>query len=101
MIETNPITQDYHSTPRTKTVPWTAKGLKITRLRMLSDQGFPFWDVSYCHGVLNGEPVTVALPFHQLPKRGRNKAIVEYAKRDNVYAKGLGILNDFVISTLC
>jgi hypothetical protein len=43
-------------------VPWTTKGLKITRLRMLSDPGFPFWDVSYCHGVVNGEPVEVSLP---------------------------------------
>ena len=82
-------------------VPWTAKGLKITRLRLLSDLGFPFWDVSYCHGVLNGEPVEVMLPFDQLPKRGRNKAIVNHAIKDGVYAKGLGILSPLVQSTLC
>lgn len=95
---------EYHSNVTsniTKTVPWTTKGLKITRLRMLSDPGFPFWDVSYCHGTLNGEPVEVSLPFDQLPKRGRNKAIVQHAIKDGVYAKGLGILNPMVQSTLC
>ena len=82
-------------------VPWTAEGLKITRLRLLSDPGFPFWDVSYCHGVLNGEPVEVMLPFDQLPKKNRNRAIVKYAIKDGVYAKGLGILSPLVVSTLC
>ena len=82
-------------------VPWTAEGLKITRLRLLSDIGFPFWDVSYCHGVINGEPVEVMLPFDQLPKKNRNRAIVKYAIKNGVYAKGLGILSPLVQSTLC
>ena len=50
------------------TVDWTVDGLEITRLRLLSDPGFPFWDVSYCHGVLNGRHVNVRLPFSDLPK---------------------------------
>ena len=82
-------------------VPWTAQGLKITRLRLLSDPGFPFWDVSYCHGVINGEPVEVMLPFDQLPKRGMNRTIVQYAIKDGIYAKGFGILSPLVVSTLC
>lgn len=82
-----------------KSVCWTAPGLRVTRLRLLSDPGFPFWDVSYCQGELNGEPVTVLLPFSQLPKRGYRKAIVEWAKTEGVYALRLGILEN--ISTLC
>lgn len=90
----------YHEARRgAKTVPWTAKGLKVTRFRLLSDPGFPMWDVSYCHGELNGKPVDVSLPFFQLPKYGWKKAIVEHAKRDGVFAKGLGILDN--ISSLC
>lgn len=84
-----------------KQVPWNTRGLRVTRLRLLSDPGFPFWEVSYCHGVLNGEPVSVILPFCELPKRGRNRAIVNYAKKDKVYAHGLGILSPLVQSTLC
>ncbi|MGW8177561.1 MAG: hypothetical protein ACWGQW_02030 [bacterium] len=81
-----------------KTVYWDAPGLKITRLRLLSDPGFPVWDVSYCHGELNGKPVDVQLPFFQLPKRGMLKYIVAMAKKDKVFAKGTGIFG--CISTL-
>jgi len=89
-----------HMRSITRTVYWTTPGLKVTRLRLLSDPGFPFWDVSYCHGILpDGEAVEVELPFYQLPKRGYKRAIVDCAKRDKVYAAGMGILTN--ISTLC
>jgi hypothetical protein len=32
-----------------ETVNWTEPGLTITRFRLLSDPGFPFWDISYVH----------------------------------------------------
>jgi hypothetical protein len=110
-VETNPIPADYHEvvTHRIeRTVDWTEPGLKILRLRLLSDPGFPMWDVSYCHGVLDGEPVSVQLPFSQLKKkaahygRGYDKSImtqiVDYAKADGIFAKNLGIFD--AISTL-
>lgn len=80
-------------------VDWTTPGLKVTRLRLLSDPGHPEWDVSYCHGMLAGEHVDVQLPFSNLPKRGYLAEIIKHAKRDRVFAKGLGILDN--ISTLC
>lgn len=83
----------------TRTVSWDTPGLKVHRLRLLSDPGLPWWDVSYCTGCVNGEHVNVELPFSQLPKRGMRAAIVKYAKRYNVYARGMGILDN--ISTLC
>ena len=86
-----------------ETLSWDdARLAKITRLRLVSDPGFPAWDLSYCHGVdVDGNPVEVELPFSQLPKgKGRiQKAIIAHAKRDGVFAKGLGIFNS--ISTLC
>ena len=77
-------------------VSWKDKDLaKITRLRLLSDPGYPVWDVSYCFGQLrSGASVRVDLPFSQLPKRNVVGAILQYAKRDGVYAKGLGILDN-------
>ena len=81
------------------TVPWNTKGLRVTRLRLLSDPGLPWWDVSYCHGRLDGEDVDVELPFDQLPKFKMRTAIVNYAKKEGVFARGLGILDN--ISTLC
>ena len=77
---------------REDTVCWTTKGLKITRFRVVSDPGFPAWDVSYCTGTLaDGTKVWVELPFSQIPKRSWKTFIVNEAKREGVYAKGLGI----------
>ena len=47
----------------------------------------------------DGTLVRVDLPFHQLPKRTWKSAIIEAAKRDRVFAKGLDIFN--AVSTLC
>jgi len=90
---------DYHAIRKgCRTLPWTTPGLRITRLRLLSDPGYPMWDVSYCDGMLGDEPVKVELPFSDLPKRNMMAAIIKYAKDDKVYAKGLGIFG--AISTL-
>ena len=85
-------------------VGWADPTLKrITRLRLVSDQGCPFWDVSYCWGVLqDGTACRVQLPFGQLP-RGRGKvreAILAHARREGVYAKRTGIFDDGVLSLL-
>ena len=99
--ETNPITKGYHEDYyNAPTVNWDDKRLmKITRLRLLSDVGFPCWDVSYCHGIMkDGTLCRVYLPFSQLPKRGMRQAIVDAAKGDGVYAAGLGVFD--AISTL-
>lgn len=78
---------------------WAEKGLKVTRLRLLTDPGCPFFDVSYCDGQIEGKFVRVNLPFSSLGRRNVAKQIIAYAKADGVYAKGLGILD--CISTLC
>ena len=100
--EINPLNtngQDYHSIDR-ETVDWDDKRLlKIPRFRLLSDPGFPMWDVSYCHGVLKDfTPVIVDLPFNQLPKRNMFGFIIQEATKAKVYAKGLGIFD--ALSTL-
>ena len=81
-----------HSQPDTY---WADPQLKeIFRLRLLSDPGFPWWDVSYCYGKLHdGTVVRVDLPFGQLRKGRELSEIIAAAKEDGVYAKKLGILN--------
>jgi hypothetical protein len=93
-IETNGLVDGpaYHEIDR-ETVDWTERGLKITRLRLLTDPCCPFYDVSYCHGTLNGKPVTVSLPFHQVPKVNPIPFLIDEAKKENVFAKGLGLLD--------
>jgi hypothetical protein len=96
--ETNGLTNgaayhdDFHGAPY---VDWTDRRLRrITRLRLLTDPGFPAWDVSYCHGELvDGSPCRVQLPFDQLPRRGMREAIVKHAIRDGVHAKRLGVFD--------
>ena len=78
-------------------VDWTEPGLEVTRLRLLSDPGFPAWDVSYCHGILKGRHVEVRLPFSQLPKRNMKAVLYKEANKTGVFIKGLFS----AISTLC
>lgn len=87
--------REYHDSrpDNPRKVDWTEPGLKITRLRLLSDPGFPFWDVSYCHGMVGEEHVDVDLPFNQVPKGGFRRFIVERGKRDGVFVKGLGLFD--------
>jgi hypothetical protein len=99
--EINGLPEGYERPLATRTVYWNEPGLRISRLRLLSDPGFPFWDVSYCEGYIGKEFVNVTLPFDSLPKKNKLKAIVDHAKKDKVFAKKIGILNPFVISTLC
>lgn len=86
-----------------RSVDWNDPELdKVVRLRLLTDRDFPAWDVSYCVGrTKSGEYVDVNLPFHQLPKgRGQiQRAILAYAKKDGVFAKGLGLFDGDVVST--
>lgn len=86
------------------TLDWSDPDLaRVTRLRLISDAGFPVWDVSYCDGVTkDGRPCTVQLPFHQIPKgKGAlQRFIIAHAKKDGVYAKGLGLFRGDVLSFL-
>ena len=102
--ETNPLPYShddfYDKEKYAGRVSWGDNRLKrVIRLRLLSDPGHPVWDVSYCHGVLkDGRTCDVELPFLHLPRRGFRRHIVMHAKKDGVFAKRLGILDN--ISTL-
>ncbi len=78
--------------------------VRIDRLRLLGDSdgwAYPFLDVSYCYGTLaDGRHVRVDLGEYTFPKRGLKRALVDCAKRANRYAKGLGLLDDGIISRL-
>jgi|688.fasta_scaffold186882_3 hypothetical protein len=72
---------------------------RITRLRLLGDRDFPFFDLSYCYGELkDGRMCRVTLPFHQLRKARWKSELLEWAKRDRVYAKGLGLFAPDTVS---
>jgi hypothetical protein len=91
--ETNPLDAATDTAIRSAkpnhSVDWTTDGLVIYRLRLLSEPGTPFFDVSYCYGTLNGENVRVRLPFSQLPKRKMKMALYAEAKLTGKFIKGL------------
>ena len=70
---------------------------KITRLRLLGDEGRDRWvSVSYIHATLpTGETVPVR---HELPSMFHfwetKHLLVEWARSANVYGKGLGLLDE-------
>lgn len=68
---------------------------RITRLRMLTERGYPFMDISYCYGVLkDGTPVRVQVTAGGI-RRGRIKAdLIAWARSEGAYAKGLGLLDE-------
>jgi hypothetical protein len=72
---------------------------RIRRLRLLSDPGFPMWDVSYCYGELrDGTKVRVQLPRHQFTKGKLFTELIQMGKQVGVYMKRLGVFDGDVIS---
>jgi hypothetical protein len=71
----------------------------IRRLRLLSDPGFPMWDLSYCWGEMkDGTKVRVQLPRHQFTKGRLFSELIEMGKEEGVYLKRLGVFDHDVIS---
>lgn len=106
--QTNPLTAEHlaardaidHSRPPTDLGdPQLAR---VTRVRLLTDAGFPWYDVSYVYGELrDGTPVTVWLGAGQLRKGHRygiKGVLVDLARTAGRNAKALGLLDDDVIS---
>jgi len=103
--QTNPVTADYH-----KTIDYsdfhTLRALSdagghVSRIRVLADnwggQGY-MCDVSYVHGVLpNGQSVPIAVPLEAgslYGPKGLKSRLIDWAKDEGVYAKGLGMLDE-------
>lgn len=103
--EDNPLIdgQAYHAVERESVQLTDPRLAKVTRLRLLSDRGLPFWDISYTHGVLkDGTPVRIEWPeggFHP-SKRELKRSIVNECKKHGIFAKGLGLLDDGTYSKL-
>jgi len=83
------------------TLDWTDPQLAaITRIRFIGDSWAGPFDLSYCLGKdTDGNQVRVRIPCYQVPGRASaiKRELVEAAKRDGVYLKGLcGDIGDVV-----
>lgn len=93
---------ELHAIKREETVTLGDKRLaRITRLRLIGFcRDYPFWDLSYCYGVLkDGTEVRVQLHAGRITRNWKLD-MINLAKEYGVYAKGLGLLDEDVVSRL-
>lgn len=70
---------------------------RVTRLRLLTDPGCPFFDISYCYGVMkDGRHARIEGGFMPQSLRRRNLKgdLIAWAREEGVNAKRLGLLDD-------
>lgn len=75
-----------------------AEGGKITRVRILTERtyGGTLCDISYIHATLpNGKTVPVRVEVDNLtPRRNLKKAFLDWAQREGVFAKSIGLIDE-------
>lgn len=97
-FEGTQVGPEYHSQVSSETISLrevSDRGGRITRVRILQERGL--CDVSYIHATLaDGSIVRVSPDFDSLcvPRRQMKGNMIEWAKEQGVYAKGLGLLDD-------
>lgn len=68
---------------------------RIVRLRLLTEPGYPYFDISYCYGQLkDGRYVRISGAPLNLGRKTLKRDLIDWAKSEGAYAKGLGLLDD-------
>lgn len=102
VIEYNSITPGYHEIERENGSWYELKKsdrIIAERIRLITDPGFPWFDISYFHLWVNGTPTEFRdFPVIQLPKKGYKKVLIEECQKQGIFVKD--IASDFVISRL-
>jgi hypothetical protein len=95
--ETNPLwtSEVTHETITEEVTLGDPRLDRVTRLRLLTEPGYPFFDISYVYGVLkDGTHVRITgAPMH-LGRKTIKRDLIEWAKEEKAFAKGLGLLDD-------
>lgn len=68
---------------------------RVVRLRLLTEPGYPYFDISYVYGVLkDGTHCRIeGGPMH-LGRKTLKRDLIAWAREEGAYAKGLGLLDD-------
>lgn len=68
---------------------------RVTRLRLLTERGYPYMDISYCHGVLkDGSNVRIQADVNSVSRKSPKAGLIAWAQREGAFAKGLGLLDE-------
>jgi hypothetical protein len=104
--ETNSISEAMHAFRESidysaGAVPLESPDLvKVVRLRLLTEPGYPYVDVSYCYGILrDGTHVRVQMPSMAMPRRWR-EWLVTWGREHHVFVKRLGCFDPDVVSVM-
>lgn len=95
-----PVGHEYHSQVQDELTlgEVAARKGRVTRVRVLTERVFGsyLFDTSYVHATLpDGTIVRVRVEVENLIPRNRYKgALIDWAKREGVYAKGIGLLDE-------
>jgi hypothetical protein len=110
--ETNPLGDEGHNWENFEDDAITlaelqARGGRISRLRFLTESGYPYMDVSYVQGVLpNGRNVSINIQGDcSRIRKGRGSEpymsdLIAWAQDEGVFGKGIGMLDRGVWSIL-
>lgn len=67
---------------------------RIVRLRLLTEPGYPYFDISYCYAQLqDGSYVRLQSPMN-LRRKAIKADLIAWAREEGVNAKRLGLLDD-------
>lgn len=91
--ETNPLPGGYHDRDR-GVISWfdlkPTDRIELERLRLLTDPGLPFLDISYMHLIVNGKRYRVTnLPFSQLGRKTYKRELVDAARARGLFIRNL------------
>ena len=68
---------------------------RVVRLRLLTEPGYPYFDVSYVYGQLHdGTYVRLSGAPTQLGRKTLKRDLIHWAREEGAWAKGLGLLDD-------
>lgn len=68
---------------------------RIVRLRLLTEPGYPYMDISYCYGQLkDGRYVRLDGVPMSISRRKPKADLIAWAREEGVNAKALGLLDD-------
>ena len=90
--ETNNIGDYAHAKVERSHIPvhWSDPELaQIVRIRLVTDPGFPMWDVSYIHGVMKDGTHVRVNGLYTLPRKEMLRNLYAQASADGVYLKRL------------
>lgn len=92
-LEVNPVPEGYHEQER-DWMDWKdlkpGDHIELERMRLVTDPGYPFYDVSYVDMIVNGQKYHIEnFPLSRLSRREYKKELYKLAKDKGIFIKDL------------